>query len=182
MKFFNYHVIALLSIFFTQCATPYQVGQEWLNKGLTVVRENHAPLVCAAISAATATYIGYAMYLDGLVNNKDSLWHWSIHAIKDGIINQDILISHVEERYPELKSLHPLTAIFATAHEAQVEIDLCLGLRSILKNLHSVHLTWIMSESIASLDKKLESLYILKIMLANCTLETRSRCKKRAQL
>ena len=105
-----------------------------------------------------------------------------MHHIKDGIIDQDTLIGHVEDRYPHLKALHPLTAIFATAHAAQMEIDICLTLRGILKSLKSVHLEWVMSETIASLDKKLECLYILKIMLANCTIETRSRCKKRAQL
>ena len=39
----------------------------------------------------------------------------------------------------------------------KMEIDICLTLRGILKSLKSVHLEWVMSETIASLDKKLKS-------------------------
>jgi len=174
--------MVLFSLSFTAFATPYQEAQDFLANAFDSMQEHQTTLFIAGASAATAAYIAYAIYLDGAINDRNSLWHWAIHHIKDGIIDQDTLIRYVEDRYPDLKTLHPLTAIFATAHAAQMEIDICLTLRSVLKNLKSVRLEWVMSESIASLDKKLECLYILKIMLSNCTTETRSRCKKRAQL
>ncbi len=179
-------ILRISTLFFslalTACATPYAHAQDFIVKALETAQKQQTPLVITAACAVTAGYLVHAMYLDGMINDHNSLWHWSMHHIKDGIIDPDALVELAENRYPELKTLHPLTAFFATAHAAQIEIDRCLTLRGVLKNLANVRLEWIMSETIATLDKKLECLYILKIMLANCTLETRKKFKKKAQL
>ena len=132
--------MALLSLSFTTCATQYKAAQDFFATALGSIQEHQTPLFMGAACATTATYFGYAIYLDGAINNRDGLWHWTMHHIKDGIIDQDTLMMHIEERHPDLKALHPLTAIFATAHAAQMEIDMCLTLRSVLKNLkNTVH-------------------------------------------
>lgn len=161
-------------------AIPLTHHEDFFEEALNGIKEYQAPICTASLLAAS--YVGYAIYLDRHVAHKDSLWYWAIHHIKDGIIDQSTLMFYMEEQYPDLRALHPLMAIFAMLQDAQKEIDACLTLRSMLKNLNYVNLAWVLGETIASVDKKLESLYILKIMLAHCTVEMRNRCKKRAQL
>lgn len=174
--------LMLMSLFFSTIANVPADFQTVLTQVLDGIKERQTPILAAATCSTTAAYIGYAIYLDTVINNKDCLWHWTLHHLKDGIIDHETIMGYIEDRYPDFNTLHPLTAIFAASHEAQKEIDICLSLRGALKNLKYVGLEWVMSETITRLDKKLECLYTLKIMLTNCAAQTRSRCKKRAQL
>ena len=74
---------------FAPLLIPYKSAQDFLKKSLNTVQQYQTLIVIASISAVTAAYIGYAIYLDGIVNDKNSLWHWSMHHIKDGIIDQE---------------------------------------------------------------------------------------------
>ncbi len=149
MKNFNmssitsYSVICVMVLCSMQntIALSYEASHEYLKKTVVLIKEHQTPLLIASASAVAASIIAYGIYLDGLINNKDSLWHWSIHHIKDGIIDQASLTEYIQEHYPELELLHPLTAIFATAHAAQAEIELCLTLQAYLPALRLFVLT-----------------------------------------
>ncbi len=170
--------MALFSSYSLVYATPYESAQNLLKSTLETLQKHQNSFLVAGFSTAVAAYLGYAIYLDGAINDTNSLWHWSMHHIHHGIIDRSSLLEHIEQRYPDLKAVHSLAAILATIFAAQREIDSCLTMRSILKNLKGLNLEWILSETIERLDKKLESLYLLKIELWQSTLEIRSNYKK----
>ncbi|MBY0109826.1 MAG: hypothetical protein K2X90_01820 [Candidatus Babeliaceae bacterium] len=170
--------IALFSLHSFSHTTSLDSAQIFLKNALEILPKYQNSLAISGFSMAVAGYLGYAIYLDGVINDTNSLWHWSLHHIHDGAIDKNILFEHIAQRYPDFKTLHPLAAIWATTFATQTEIETCLSLRGILKSLKNLHLEWFTSETIERLDKKLESLYILKITLAQCTLELRSRSKK----
>lgn len=149
---------------------------------LDALQKNQVKIAVLGAAAAAAAYIGYALYLDTAVNKKDSLWYWALHHMDNGVIDQVALLEYIQKHYPDAQELHPLAAMFATASAIQAEIDTCLSLRSSLKALKNIYLDWILSETTARLDKKIECLYLLKLALWQCTTETRTRCKKLAQL
>lgn len=135
---------------------------------------------CAVAASAVVGYFGHALYLDRAINTKETFWHWATDHIQEGFVDQLELLTFVQEKYPTHYATHPLTAIFAMAHDLGKEITSCLALRTKIQTFRTLRLSGLLSESVITLDKKIESLYLLKVALNNCAAETRKRCRKLA--
>jgi hypothetical protein len=156
--------------------------QNLVNKIMDTANKNQLLLTGLGLAAAATGYIGYAIYLDCKINSSSRFWHWTAHHIKDGYIDSLELLEMIHAHYAHLQEIHPLTAVFAATHDVEQEIQDCLKLRGMIQTLGTCKLSGLISEGVTNLDRKLENLYLLKIALANCTAETRSRCKKKAAL
>ncbi len=150
-----------------------------INQVATTGQNHQTALTGACVAAAAVGYIGYALYLDHILNTPNSFWYWSIHNIRGASIDEGILLDYVQESHANLYAIHPLAAVYAMIHAVDQEINYCLAFAGILNILRACKLSWIVSETRINLDKKLEHLYLLKNALASCGMHVRSRCKNK---
>ncbi len=171
--------IALIHIV-TAPAAPAPASSSYWQTMLKNVQKNQTVLTGASLGITAASYLGYALYLDSSINNKNCFWHWATHNLKDGVFDQIDLLTYIHTRYAALEEIHPLTAMYAALHDVEKEISYCLTLRSMVQTLRIFKLDGLLIERAPQLDRKLESLYLLKMALNLSCAETRSRCRKSA--
>ena len=125
-------------------------------------------------------YIGYALYLNNRLNQKQALWRWASEQLQSGRIDELALLAYAQDRYPTYYSTHPLMALFALLHALEDELAACFSLQGAVRTFTFLKLGWLAPETIIALDKKIESLYLLKFALEQSVQETRSRTKRNA--
>jgi hypothetical protein len=177
----NYRLCIVIVLYFHAHAAPYahevalkdcQQQLQNLNTGLNALG--------ASFATAVVGYLSYTLYLDRTISAKETFWHWATHHMHDGFIDQLELLTYVQNKYPIQYAIHPLTAIFAMVHDVSKEISSCLSLRAKIQTFNTFMLSGLLTESVITLDKKIENLYLLKLALNNCAAETRKRCRKLA--